>query len=126
MTGPTPAAPRKRNTALVALDIVAGVVLLTMSLLIGLSVLTSATLYGGLQAQCGAGPFEGLHCNSTVLAVVVYGLIAVAVIAFFLGLGFFVVGQIRRRYSFYWPLAAIVLTLALFYLGTWVASLTTP
>lgn len=96
-----------------------------MSLLIGLSVLVSAVQYGGLQAGCGAGPYDGLHCNGAVLGVVVYGLIAIAVIAFFLGLGFFVVNLIRRRYAFYWPLAAIVVTVGLFYLGTWLASLTT-
>ncbi|MCU1579646.1 MAG: hypothetical protein JWP19_1850 [Rhodoglobus sp.] len=127
MTSSSPAAlPKKRNVVLVVLDIVAGVVLLVISLSLGLGVLLSAVQYGALNTGCGAGPYQGLTCNSTVLSIVVYGLMAVAVLAFFLGLGFFVVNMVRKRYGFYWPLAAIIVTVGLFYLGSWVAGLTVP
>lgn len=127
MTSSTPAlARKKRNPALVALDVAAGVILIVISLVIGIGVLLSAVQYGGLHAQCGAGPYDGLTCNTTVLSIVVYGLMAVAVIVFFLGVGFFLVNMVRRRYGFYWPLAAIVVTVALFYVGTWVAGMTVP
>lgn len=61
-----------------------------------------------------------------MLGIVVSGLISVSVLAQFLGFGMFLVSIIRKRVAFVWPLAAIVLTIALFYLGTWVASLTVP
>jgi len=61
-----------------------------------------------------------------VLGIVVYGLMAVAVLALFLGFGLFLVNVIRKRVAFYWPLAGIVLTLVLFYIGTWVAGMTVP
>jgi hypothetical protein len=116
----------KRNPALVVLDVTAGILLLIVGVVLGLAVIASAVSYGGIQANCGAAPYSGLTCNAAVLAIVVYGLIVVAVLAFFLGLGFFVVNLVRRRYGFYWPLAALVVTLGLFYLGTWVAGLTVP
>ncbi|CAN5182258.1 hypothetical protein BH11ACT4_BH11ACT4_22470 [soil metagenome] len=117
---------KKRNTVLVALDVAAGAILIIIGLFMGLAVLVAAVQYGGLQAGCGAGPYQGLVCNQAVLSVVVYGLIVVAVLAFFLGVGFFIVNMVRRRYGFYWPLLAIVVTVGLFYLGTWVAGMTVP
>ncbi len=127
MTSSTPAATRrKRPIVLVVSDVAIGVVLTIISLFIGLGVLLSAVQYGGLQAACGAGPYTGLTCNSPVLSIVVYGLMTVAVLAFFLGIGFFVVNLVRKKYGFYWPLAAIVVTVALFYVGSWVAGMTVP
>lgn len=127
MTSSNSATPRaKRNPALVVLDIAAGAVLLVISLFIGLAVLVSAVQYQGLLVQCGAGPYTGLTCNSTVLGIVIFGLIAVAVLAFFLGLGFFVVNLLRKRYAFYWPLLAIAVTVGLFYAGTALAGATVP
>lgn len=122
----TAPARKKRNIVLVVVDIVLGIVLIIISLFIGLGVLLSAVQYGGLQAGCGAGPYQGLSCNSAVLSIVVYGLMTVAVLAFFLGIGFFIVNMVRKRYGFYWPLAAIVVTVALFYVGSWVAGMTVP
>lgn len=115
---------RPRNSVLVALDVIAGILLILVGLGVGLAVLTSAISYGGLHAGCGAGPYEGLVCNSTVLGAVVFGLIAVAVLAWFLGLGFFVVSVIRKRLAFIWPLAGVIVTIVLFYIGTWLVGLT--
>lgn len=117
---------KRRNGVLVTIDVVAGILLLVVGVTIALTVLTSAIAFGGLHAQCGSQPYSGLTCNSTVLGIVVYGLIAVAVLGIFFGFGMFVVFVIRKRWAFYWPLAGIVLTLVLFYLGTWVAGLTVP
>jgi len=61
-----------------------------------------------------------------VLAVVVYGLIIATVLTTFLALGMMIVSAIRKRYIFWWPLGAIVVTIALFYLGSWVAGMTVP
>jgi hypothetical protein len=108
------------------LDVIASVVLLVISGGISFGVVVSAFAYGGLNAECGAGPYTGLTCNATVLAIVVYGLMAIAIIAGFLGLGMVIVSLIRRRYTFWWPLAAIVVTVGFFYLGTWVAGMTVP
>lgn len=127
MTSSTAAAPRpKRNLALVVLDTAVGIALVFVSMLLGLAILASAVQYRGLQVQCGAGPYAGLTCNGAVLAIVVYGLMTVAILGFFLGLGFFIVNLVRKRYGFYLPLIAIVLMIGLFYLGTWLAGLTVP
>jgi hypothetical protein len=67
-----------------------------------------------------------MTCNGLVLSIVVYGLIAVAVLATFIAFGMVIVGLIRKRSVFYWPLAAIILTIVLFYIGTWVAGMTLP
>jgi uncharacterized BrkB/YihY/UPF0761 family membrane protein len=124
MTSQPPA--RRRNIALVVLDIAAGILLLFVGVAVALTVITQALAYRGLHAQCGAGPFDGIECNGAVLNIVVYGLIAVAVLALFLGFGMFIVNLIRKRVAFYWPLAGVVVSLVLFYVGTWVAGLTVP
>lgn len=124
MTSQTPA-PR-RNGVLVTIDVVAGILLLLVGVALALVVITSAIAYGGLHNQCGSLEYGGLTCNSTVLDIVVYGLIAVAVLSLFLGFGMFVVSLIRRRWAFYWPLAGVIVTLVLFYVGTWVAGMTVP
>ncbi len=120
----SPRAPR--NKALVVLDVAAGVVLITLGIVLGIAVFVTAVAYGSLHAQCGAGPYEGLTCNTVVLSIAVYGLMAVAVFAFFLGVGMFLVHMVRKRYGFHWPLITMVATVALFYLGTWIVSLTVP
>lgn len=121
----SPPAPR-RNVALVTIDAVVGILFLVISFAISFGVLVSAFAYGGIQAECGAGPYPGLVCNSIVLGVVVYGLIGVSVLAAFLALGMMIVSAIRKRYVFWWPLGAIALTVGLFYLGSWVAGMTLP
>ena len=111
---------------LVGLDIAVGLVLLVVLILLGYVILDSAAQYGTLQDTCGAGPYTGLQCNSAVLGAVVLGLTVVAVLGFFAGLGFFAVNVLRRHYAFFWPLAAIVLVVVLFYVGTWLVGQTTP
>ncbi len=126
MTGTSlpPSAPR--NPVLVGLDIVAGVLLIITSVTVAFGVILSAYTYQGLTATCGAGPYDGLQCNAAVLSIVVNILIGAAVLITLLGIGMFVVSLIRKRYAFWWPLAAIVVTVAVFYVATWVVGQTVP
>jgi hypothetical protein len=117
---------RRRNVALIALDVAAAILLLFVGVAVALTVITQALSYSGLHSQCGAGAYSGLTCNPVALGIVVYGLIAVAVLALFVGFGMVIVNLIRKRWTFYWPLAAVVVTLVLFYVGTWVAGATLP
>jgi hypothetical protein len=121
----SPAAPR-RNPILVTIDIVVSVLLLMVSGALAVTVIANARAYGDITASCGLGPYTGLECNATVLAIVVYGLIGIAVLAAFIGFGMVLVSLIRRRYAFWWPLGSIVLTIAIFWVATWLASLTVP
>jgi hypothetical protein len=67
-----------------------------------------------------------MTCNSSVLGIAIFVMIAVAILAFFLGLGFFVVAMIHKRFGFFWPLGAIIVTLVVFYIGTWIVGMTLP
>lgn len=124
-TSSSPSA-RRRPPVLVVLDAVVGIVLLVLSGGLSIGVVVTAYAYSGIHAQCGAGPYSGLTCNTVVLGIVVYGLMIIAVLAAFLALGMMIVSAIRKRYLFWWPLGAIVITIALFYLGSWVAGMTIP
>ena len=110
-TSSSPTAPR-RNVALVTIDIIASVILLVFGLGIGLYVLITAVTFGSLTSS-----------NAALQGVVIFVLMAVAVLGFFLAVGMVIVGLIRKRYTFWWPLAGIIVTVGLFYLGTWIISL---
>lgn len=124
-TNPTPPA-RRRHPAIVTVDVLLSIVLLAFSGVVAFLVVVSAFSYSGLHAMCTPADVAGIVCNSVVLGIVVYGLMTVAIIAAFLGFGMVIVSLIRRRWAFVWPLGAILLTIGLFYLATWVASLTVP
>lgn len=116
----------RRPLPLVIADVVAAVALLLFGAVFALAVITTAIAFGSLNAECGAGPYDGIQCNSTVLGIVVYSMIGVAVLAFLLGFGMVLVNLIRRRYTFFWPLGALILTVIAFYVGTWIAGMTVP
>ncbi|MBC7590191.1 MAG: hypothetical protein H7226_03980 [Salinibacterium sp.] len=118
-------APR-RNVALVTVDIVISAILLTFGAVLALTVLGYSTLFGNITADCGAGPFDGIQCNTTALSIAVYGMIAVTIIGFFLGVGMFIVSLIRKRPTFWWPLGAVILIIIAFYVASWVASMVAP
>jgi uncharacterized BrkB/YihY/UPF0761 family membrane protein len=122
----SPAATPKRNPALVTLDIVAAVVFVVIGLVLSLVVVVQAGLYPPLLSSCGAGPYEGLTCNSGFLNVAIIVMSAIAIFAFAIGAGMVVVNLIRRRAVWYWPLLGIVVTIVGFYLGTYLVSLTAP
>lgn len=128
MTSTSSSAPTpRRNPVLVTIDILASILLSLFVGVLALGVIATATSFStALPPLCGGGPYEGAECNSVLLNVVVFGLIGIAVLAAALGIGMAIVSLIRRRYTFWWPLGAIVLILAFFYLGTWLAGLTVP
>jgi len=121
----SPIAPR-RNPVLVTIDILVSVLLALLVGVLALAVISTALSFDSLRQLCGAGPYEGLVCNSVLLGIVIYGLIIIAVIIAALGIGMAIVSLIRKRYTFWWPLGAIVIILVVFYLGTWFAGLTVP
>lgn len=124
-TNSAPPAPR-RHPALVTLDVLISLLLLVISGGIAFGVVITAFAYSGIQSQCVPGDAVGIVCNTVVLGVVVYGLMTIAIIVAFLGLGMVIVSLIRRRWAFIWPLGAILVTVAFFYLGSWIAGMTVP
>lgn len=124
-TNPTPPA-RRRHPAIVTVDVLLSIVLLAFSGVVAFVVVVSAFSYSGIHAICTPADATGIVCNSVVLGIIVYGLMTVAIIAAFLGFGMVIVSLIRRRWAFVWPLGAILLTIGLFYLASWVAGLTVP
>lgn len=124
---PTQALPaRHRNTALVVVDIVVSVVLLFFGIVLSLTAITYANQFGTFTAGCATGSYPGLQCNGTALGIAVFGLITVAVLAALLAFGMIIVSLIRRRYTFWWPLGGILVTVAAFYLASWLAGATVP
>jgi len=118
--------PARRPVALVALDVIASIVILFFGAVLALTVVGYATVFGAFTSTCGPGPYEGLVCNSTALAIASYGLITVTIVGYFLGFGMVIVSLIRRRYTFWWPLGAVLVIIAAFYLASWVAGMTVP
>jgi hypothetical protein len=98
---PSATGPAKRNPALVVVDIVGSVLLVFTGIAFGLTALS----FGGA--------FVSLP--GTLPVVAGYGLICVAVLAFFLTTGMAIVNLIRRRYTFWWPLIGVVVTVLAIY-----------
>ena len=98
-----PDVPRKRNPALVVVDIVASVLLVFAGVAFGITAIGWGTTFLGV-----AG---------TLPSIAGFGLIAVAVLAFFVTTGMVVVNLIRRRYTFWWPLVGVVVTVAAIYIS---------
>ena len=125
MSSPTTPA-RRRNPVLVTVDIVASVALLLLGLGMALVSLGYTTIFPGFTADCGDGPYPGLECNSTALAVATYGLLAVTILAMFAAVGMVIVRLIQKRYAFPWPLGALLLLILAFYVAAWLAGQTVP
>lgn len=98
-------ANRKRHPVLVTVDIVASVLLVLGGLGLGLTAFGWGSAFMAVPAAAGAG----------------FALIAVAVLAFFLSAGMVIVNLIRRRYTFWWPLGGIIVTIAAFYITSAIA-----
>jgi hypothetical protein len=125
VTSPT-TAPRRRNPVLVTVDIVASVLLLLLALGLTLFSVAYTTILGGFTVNCGDGPYPGLQCNDTALSVATIGLLAVTILAMFLAVGMVVVRLIQKRYTFVWPLGAVILLLIAFYAASILADQTVP
>jgi hypothetical protein len=117
---------KPRNRALVIVDIVVGILLSFLALGIAIAVATYAGQFAGLHAECTPAQVDGLTCNGTVLGIVTVALTAIAILGFVVAIGMVLVNIIRRRWTFWWPLAFIVLAVGLFYLGTWIVGMTLP
>ena len=121
VSSPTPAA-RRRSPALVALDIVASVAVLSFALVFGIVVLTFVGQLVTLASTCGTD----LQCTQPLLNIATYGLLAVTVVVFCLGLGLGIVRVIQRRYTFPWTFGALLVMLLAFYLFSFLAGQAVP
>jgi hypothetical protein len=117
---------KPRNRVLVIVDIVAGIILSFLALGIAIAVATYASRFPTVHLECTPELVDGLTCNGTALAAVTVVLMAVAILGFVVAVGMVLVNLIRRRWTFWWPLAFIVVAVGLFYLGTWIVSMTIP
>lgn len=99
-----------------------------MLFVIGMALTTVAWAgaYGTIADQCGAGPYAGIQCNSTVLGIVVFALYAIGIVGAFVAIGMVIVNLIRKRYTFSWPLGALVIMIVAFYIGTWLVGMIAP
>lgn len=122
MTSQLPAA--RRNPVVLTVDIIASVAILAFALVLGLTSLAYSTAFGTLTSECGAGPYQGLECNSTALGIASIGLVVVTVLLFALGFGMAIVSVLRKRLVFVWPLGALILMIAVLYLAIWIAGQT--
>ena len=111
---------------LVTVDIVASVLLLLLALGLTLVSVGYTTIFGGFTANCGDGPYPGLQCNGTALSVATVGLLVVTILAMFVAVGMVVVRLIQKRYTFVWPLGAVILLIIAFYAATFLAGQTVP
>jgi len=93
--------PRKRNPVLVVVDIAAAVLLVVAAIAFGVTALSFGAAF--------------VQLPGTLPAVAGYGLIVVAVLAVFLTTGMVIVNLIRRRYTFWWPLLGVAVTVAAIY-----------
>ena len=114
MSSPTPAA-RRRNPALVIVDIVASVAVIAFALVFGLVMLGIVPQLVELAATCDTD--ASLQCNTALLGVATYGLLGVTVIVFCLGLGLGIVRAIQRRYTFPWTFGALIIMVLAYYLS---------
>lgn len=111
-------APR-RNVALVAVDIAVSVIALFFAFGLGLLSLAFVTQLTGVSSSCGTD--AALTCNTTLLGVATFGLLAVTILGFFLGLGLTIVRIIQKRLTFPWAVGALVVMLIGFYAATFLA-----
>lgn len=108
-------APSRRPRVLVVLDVLVASVALIFGLVLGLYLLGSYFVFS--QPRCSG-------CDTTQLNIYVIIGIGLTLLIYGLGLGFFVVRQIQRRYGWYFPLAALVLMYVVFFIlaaliGAW-------
>ena len=107
-------------------DLIVSAAALVFALVFGLASIYYGSQFSGFALECGAGPYTGVQCNGTVLGIATYGLLIVTVLAFCIALGMTIVRIIQKRFTFFWPVGALVLMIAAFYFFTWLASQTAP
>lgn len=107
-------------------DLVVAFAVLVFALVFGLAAVFYDSQFSGFATECGTGPYPGVQCNGTVLAIATYGLLIVTVLAFCIGLGMTIVRIIQKRLVFVWPVGALAVMIIAFYFFTWLASQTAP
>jgi uncharacterized BrkB/YihY/UPF0761 family membrane protein len=124
-TTPASAAPaRRRNPFLIALDVIVSVIVMVFGLVLGLIVYASGEQYAAINdGVCTSGPYEGLTCNAGALSVIVFATVGIALLAWALSVGMFIVNLIKRKYAFYWPIIGVVVMVASFWVGTFFVGL---
>jgi hypothetical protein len=100
MTSRDATAPRKRNPVLTVVDIVAAVLLVLAGLGLAINSFIWGSTFMAVPAAAGAG----------------VALLAIGVLAFIISTGMVIVNLIRRRYTFWWPLGGVLVTIAAFYI----------
>lgn len=123
---PSPTVPPKRNPVIVAIDIIAGLFLVLVGLTFGLYVVTYASQYPQLVAQCGDGPFSGLECNAGWVSTWSIVIVGIAVFSFALTTGMLIVNLVRKRPVWFWPFIGVIITIVAFYAGTALVGLAIP
>lgn len=104
---------------LVTVDILAGIVLIVIGVALSIGVVFTVAQFPALVSECGSATPGGVPCEAGgLVSTVALIVIAIAVFAAALGLGFFVVRLIQKRLAFYWPLLGIVVTIAALYIGS--------
>jgi len=119
-TTPPSTPRRRRNVALVVVDIIASLAILSFTLVFGLVMLQFVGQMSDAARTCGA------DCNSGLLTAAAWGLLAVTVIVFCLGLGMAIVRAVQRRYTVLWPLGAFVVMYAAFFVASWLTGQAVP
>lgn len=105
----------RRRAVLVVLDVAIGASALLFGLVLGLYLLGTYFVFSAPRCSgCDTGPLGAYVILGIGLTVLLYGV----------GLGFFVVRMIQRRYGWYFPVAALVLMYAAFFavaalVGAW-------
>ena len=124
MSSPTAPDRRRRQPAVVALDLIASVAILAFALVFGLVMLQFVNQLYGFSASCAAD--ASLGCNTALLGVATYGLLGVTVIVFVLGLGMAIVKVIQRRYTIFWTFGALVIMILAFYAASYLTGQAVP
>ena len=111
---------------LVVVDIVASVALLLFAIGMTMVSLSYTRIFPGFTENCGDRQYPGLECNATALAIATYGLLVVTILAMFGAVGMVVIRLIQKRYTFLWPLGAVIVLIAAFWVAAWLAGQTVP
>lgn len=101
-----------RNTVLVILDIVGGVIAGIVGLSVGIGAVATFLKLLGILVPTNAG----------ALSATIYISIGLIVLAWALSSGFFLIRLIRKRYGFLWPVIGLAVIIAVYYAGIIIAS----
>ena len=117
---PGPAARPSRHPALAALDVIVGLAFMLTGLGIAAVVIATTLQFPLLLEGCTTG------CNPGLLNTTVVAIIAVTVLAWALGAGFFIVRAFQKRLAWFWPTIAFAAIVVVFWVGTALVSLSIP